>query len=211
MESQERLIVGCIKGCFGFFVGAMIIALVSNTLGTAAFGVIVVLLLAVAAYVFYANYKIAKDTKFKQVSLLSDALFGTKLPEEVAAKVAVSGLLAFDDSFKWRVVRCEDYAENFKSIIQEYEGRDGETVEEFQAQLVCEPANPLSPNAIAVSWGGLIIGYMAKLETPSLFAYIMNMGGMVQARGRLTFGVEDNNSKVRLDIVQPFSLAQTSA
>ena len=203
--------MGCFKGCAGFFVGVLIIGLLANAIGQAALGLVILLLLAGAAYIFYANYKISSATKHQKVELLSDALFGTKLPEDIAKKVAISGLLAYDDTFKWRVVRSEDFAQNFEAILNEYEGRDGETVDEFQAQLVCEPANPLSPNAIAVSWGGLIIGYMAKLETPSLFAYIMNMGGMVQARGRLTFGIEDNTSKVRLDIEQPFSLAQTSA
>ena len=203
--------MGCFKGCAGFFVGVLIIGLLANAIGQAALGLIILLLLAGAAYIFYANYKITSTTKHQNVSLLSDVLFGTALPQDIAKKVAISGLLAYDDSFKWRVVRSEDFAQNFEAILKEYEGRDGETVDEFQAQLVCEPANPLSPNAIAVSWGGLIIGYMAKLETPSLFAYIMNMGGMVQARGRLTFGIEDNTSKVRLDIEQPFSLAQTSA
>jgi hypothetical protein len=38
----------------------------------------------------------------------------------------------------------------------------------------------------------------------------MNMGGMAQARGRLTFGIAENNNKVRLDIAMPFSPAQTS-
>ena len=203
--------MGCFKGCAGFFVGVLIIGLLANAIGQAALGLIILLLLAGAAYIFYANYKITSTTKHQNVSMLSDVLFGTALPQDIAKKVAISGLLAYDDSFKWRVVRSEDFAQNFEAILKEYEGRDGETVDEFQAQLVCEPANPLSPNAIAVSWGGLIIGYMAKLETPSLFAYIMNMGGMVQARGRLTFGIEDNTSKVRLDIEQPFSLAQTSA
>ena len=203
--------MGCFKGCAGFFVGVLIIGLLANAIGQAALGLIILLLLAGAAYIFYANYKITSTTKHQNVSMLSDVLFGTALPQDIAKKVAISGLLAYDDSFKWRVVRSEDFAHNFEAILKEYEGRDGETVDEFQAQLVCEPANPLSPNAIAVSWGGLIIGYMAKLETPSLFAYIMNMGGMVQARGRLTFGIEDNTSKVRLDIEQPFSLAQTSA
>ena len=203
--------MGCFKGCAGFFVGVLIIGLLANAIGQAALGLIILLLLAGAAYIFYANYKITSTTKHQNVSMLSDVLFGTELPQDIAKKVAISGLLAYDDSFKWRVVRSEDFAQNFEAILKEYEGRDGETVDEFQAQLVCEPANPLSPNAIAVSWGGLIIGYMAKLETPSLFAYIMNMGGMVQARGRLTFGIEDNTSKVRLDIEQPFSLAQTSA
>jgi len=210
MEVTERLNMGCIKGCFGFIVGVLIIGVLIN-LGQAVFGIIVVLVVAVVAFLAYQKYSISGPTKFKAVDQLSDVLFGTKLPEDIAKKVAISGLLAYDNSFKWRVVRSEDYAENFKAILEEYEGRDGEVVEEFQAQLVCEPANPLSPNAIAVSWGGLIIGYMAKLETPSLFAYIMNLGGMVQVRGRLTFGVEENNSKVRLDIEQPFSLAQTSA
>lgn len=203
--------MGCFKGCAGFFVGVLIIGLLANAIGQAALGLIILLLLAGAAYIFYANYKITSKTKHQNVSLLSDVLFGTELPQDIAKEVAISGLLAYDDSFKWRVVRSEDFAQNFEAILKEYEGRDGETVDEFQAQLVCEPANPLSPNAIAVSWGGLIIGYMAKLETPALFAYIMNMGGMVQARGRLTFGIEDNTSKVRLDIEQPFSLAQTSA
>ncbi len=203
--------MGCFKGCAGFFVGALIIGMLANTVGQGALALVLLLLAAGAGYVYYMQSKISKETKHQKVELLSDVLFGTELPQDIAKKVALSGLLAYDDTFKWRVVRSEDFAQNFEAILQEYEGRDGEVVEEFQAQLVCEPANPLSPNAIAVTWGGLIIGYMAKLETPSLFAYIMNMGGMVQARGRLTFGIEDNTSKVRLDIEQPFSLAQTSA
>jgi hypothetical protein len=210
MEVTERLNMGCIKGCLGFFVGVLIIGLLANAIGQAALALIIVLLLAGAAYIYYANYKISKETKFKQVSLLSDATFGTALPEDIASQAAATDLLAYDDAFKWRVVRSEDYAENFEALLQEYEGRDGEVVEEFQAQLVCEPANPLNPNAIVVSWGGRIIGYMAKLETPALFAYIMNTGGMAQARGRLTFGIAENNNKVRLDIAMPFSPAPTS-
>jgi hypothetical protein len=165
---------------------------------------------ALVAFLAYQKYRISNPTKFKPVEQLSDVLFGAKLPDAIASKAATSGLLAFDDTFKWRVVRSEDYAQNFETILQEYEGRDGDVFEGFQAQLVCEPANPLNPNAIAVTWGGLIIGYMAKLETPSLFAYIMNIGGMAQARGRLTFGVADNTSTVRLDIAMPFSFAQNS-
>ena len=203
--------MGCIKGCAGLFVGAFVVTLIANTLGKGAFALILLVLAAGAGYVIYANYKLAKTTKHQDVALLSDALFGTKLPQDIAKMAASSALLAYDTTFKWRVVRSEDFAENFKVILEEYEGKDGEVFEDFQVQLVCEPANPLNPNAVAVTWGGLIIGYMAKLETPSLFAFIMNMGGVAQAKGRLTFGVEDNSSTVRLDIAMPFSLAEASA
>jgi len=215
MESQERLNMGCLKGCAGFFVGAMIIGLLSNAFGKDGLGQIIVAIvllsaLAIAIFAVYQKRKFTNERKFNPVNLLRDVLFGTKLPEDIAAKAASSSLLAYDDAFKWRVVRSENYAENFQTILQEYEGRDGDVFENFQAQLVCEPANTLYPNAIAVTWGGLIIGYMAKLETPSLFAYIMNMGGMAQVRGRLTFGVAENTNAVRLDIAMPFSLAQNS-
>jgi hypothetical protein len=210
MEVTERLNMGCLKGCAGFFVGAMIIGALQSAVGQGAFVVLVLLVVAAVGYGFYNNYKITKERKFNPVNMLRDVLFGTKLPEDIASKAAAANLLAYDDAFKWRVVRSADYAANFETILQEYEGQDGEVIEDFQAQLVCEPANPLNPNAIAVTWGGLIIGYMAKLETPSLFAYIMNMGGMVQVRGRLTFGVAENTSTVRLDIAMPFSFAQNS-
>jgi hypothetical protein len=213
MEVKERLNMGCLKGCAGFFVGAMIIGGLSNALGENWLGktiaaIVILGTLAIAIIATYQKRKLTNARKFNPVNLLRDVLFETKLPEDIAAKAAASSLLAFDDAFKWRVVRSADYAENFETILREYEGRDGEVIEDFEAQLVCEPANTLNPNAIAVTWGGLIIGYMAKLETPSLFAYIMNMGGMAQARGRLTFGIADNTNTVRLDIAMPYSLAQ---
>jgi len=215
MEVTERLNVGCLKGCAGFFVGAMIIGALTNAFGKDGLGQIIVAIvilstLAIAIFAVYQKRKLTNERKFNPVNLLRDVLFGTKLPEDIASKAAASSLLAYDDAFKWRVVRSENYAQNFQTILQEYEGHDGDVFENFQAQLVCEPANTLYPNAIAVTWGGMIIGYMAKLETPSLFAYIMNMGGMAQVRGRLTFGVAENTNTVRLDIAMPFSLAQNS-
>lgn len=67
--------MGCFKGCAGFFVGVLIIGLLANAIGQAALGLIILLLLAGAAYIFYANYKITSTTKHQNVSMLSDVLF----------------------------------------------------------------------------------------------------------------------------------------
>lgn len=196
-----------IRGCLGLFVGVMLAILIASAIGNILFGLLT--LLIVAGIIVFIWLYFYKDYLFKQKASaeLSKTLIGRKLSDELIRISAVAPVLVPSDEFAWRVVHSDDFGENFDAILKEYEGRDGETVDSFEAVLVCEPANPLNPNAIAVTWFGYVMGYLPKSESAELFAFIMKRGGMARATARMKFDIADNSSAVRVDVQKPFRFA----
>ena len=193
-----------IRGCLGLFVGVVLAILLANAIGHIFFGLLTILFVCVVlVFIFVVLYK---NNAFKDQAsgVLSKTLIGRKLSEELMRIIPAAPVLAASDEFAWRVVHSDDFAENFDAILKVYEGRDGETVESFEAVLVCEPANPLNPNTVAVTWFGYVMGYLAKSESAALFAFIMKRGGMARARARMKFDLAENASAVRVDVQSPF-------
>lgn len=193
-----------IRGCLGILLGLFVVGIIAQILGAVVTGVIMVLgFLVVAGFAAYLVYSTMQRRK-QSSNTLAKTLFGQQLPDDIRKLAETAPRLQVEADFNWRVVHSEDFGGNFELLLQEYEGRDGDTVELFEAVLACEPANPLNPNAIAVAWGGVLVGYLAKIETAELFKFIMEQGGIAKCAATLDFNIAENRSKVRVNIARPF-------
>ena len=185
-------------------VGIFLAALIAGAIGNILFGLLTLLIVAgVIAFIWLFYYK-NQVFKEKAMAEISKTLIGRKLSDELIRISQFAPKLTAADEFGWRVVHSDDFADNFEAILREYEGRDGETVESFEAVLVCEPANPLNPNAIAVTWFGFVMGYLAKSESAELFAFLMKRGGVARCNATVKFDASDNASAARIDVQKPF-------
>lgn len=196
--------MGFIRGCLGLFVGVVLASLIASAIGNIVFGLftilIVLIILVIVGAVIYKN-QMFKD---EAASALSKTLIGSKLTDDLIRISKVAPKLAASEDFAFRVVHSDKFGENFDAVLREYEGRDGETVESFEVVLVCEPANPLNPNAVAVTWFGFVMGYLAKIESAEIFTFINSRGGLAKANAKMKFDIENNASAVRVDIQKPF-------
>ena len=182
------------RACFGLLIGGFLAAVLIGAIGQVLFGVlsnIVVISVAIFLWLFYY-----KNYLFKQKvgGELAKTLIGRRLSDYLIDVSRFAPVLIGAGDFGWRVVHSDDFAENFDAILKEYEGRDGETVE----------SNPLNPNAVAVTWFGYVMGYLAKTESAELFAFILKRGGMARCQATMKFDIADNASAVRVDVQKPF-------
>lgn len=133
--------------------------------------------------------------------------FASKLPQSVADATTTSIALRGDDSYSQRVVGTKAYSANFAELL-DYAGlSDGDTLE-VQSALVAEPSNRYSRHAVAVTCGGLILGYIPEFESESLFRFLMSNRGIARVNSNIIFDVAGEQSRVELDLIRPYEIVK---
>jgi hypothetical protein len=129
--------------------------------------------------------------------------FNGKLPPEVGMATMTAIALAGDDNYSQRLAGEAGYSENFEDLLQ-YAGVTDGTVLEIQAALVTEPANPDSHHAVAVTAGGVVLGYIPEFESESLYNFLLQHRGMARVNSNIHFECASQSSFVELDLVRPY-------
>ena len=136
-------------------------------------------------------------------SLLSAKPFNGKLPQELGLSTTTAIALAGDDSYSQRVEDSAKFTANFIDLLEYAEYPDGEVLE-VQCALVVEPANPSSRHAVAVTCGGVILGYISSFESESLYNLLLQHRGMARVNSNIHFNCASGASWVELDLVRPY-------
>ena len=144
-----------------------------------------------------------RKTRVYTRKLLADKPFDGKLPTELGMATTTAVALEGNDEYRQRVFGESAFGENFKDLL-EYAGVSDGTILELQAALVCEPANRDSGFAIAVTAGGVVLGYIPQFESESLYNFLMQHRGMARVNANIYLSVADGTSRVELDLVRPF-------
>lgn len=129
--------------------------------------------------------------------------FDGKLPTEVGLATTTAVALEGDNEYRQTVVGCSAFGENFEDLRQ-YAGVSDGSVLELQAALVVEPANRESAAAVAVTAGGVVLGYIPNFESESLYAFLMQHRGMARVNANIYIQVAAGTSRVELDLVRPY-------
>ena len=144
-----------------------------------------------------------KQTRAHTRRQLADQPFNGKLPTDVGMATTTSVALEGDDSYSQSVAGSTEFGPNFEDLRQ-YAGVTDGTVLEIQAALVTEPANPNSSHAVAVTAGGVVLGYIPQFESESLYNFLMQHRGMARANANIYIQVATGTSRVELDLVRPY-------
>jgi hypothetical protein len=131
--------------------------------------------------------------------------FEGKIPQSIADSIATSPALRGDDSYSQKVVGSSAFEHNFKDLLQYAQLQDGQLLE-VQSALVAEPANPNSNHAVAVSCGGVILGYIPEFESESLYSFLLNRRGVARVNSNIYFDLQNSASRVELDSVRPYEV-----
>lgn len=129
--------------------------------------------------------------------------FNGKLPTDVGMATTTAVALAGDENYAQRVFGESFYGANFADLLEYAQMRDG-SVLEVQCALVTEPANPNSTHAVAVTCGGVVLGYIPEFESESLYTFLLAHRGMARVNSNIHFDVAGGASFVELDLVRPY-------
>lgn len=133
--------------------------------------------------------------------------FGKKLPQSVADATTTSIALRGDDSYSQRVVGLKAYADNFAELLEYAQLADGDTLE-VQSALVAEPSNEYSRHAVAVTCGGLILGYIPEFESEPLFRFLLSNRGIARVNSNIVFDIAGGQNLVEIDLVRPYEIVK---
>jgi hypothetical protein len=144
-----------------------------------------------------------RKTRVYTKKLLADKPFNGKLPTEIGLATTTAVALEGNNEYRQKVFGEASFGDNFADLMS-YAGVPDGTLLELQAALVCEPANPDSGFAIAVTAGGVVLGYIPQFESESLYNFLMQHRGMARVNANIYLSVADGTSHVDLDLVRPF-------
>jgi len=144
-----------------------------------------------------------RKTKVYTRKLLADKPFDGRLPTELGMATTTAVALEGNNKYAQKVFGESGFAENFEDL-RKYAGVSDGSMLELQAALVCEPANRDSSYAIAVTAGGVVLGYIPQFESESLFNFLMLHRGMARVNANIYLEVATGTSRVEVDLVRPF-------
>ena len=144
-----------------------------------------------------------RKTKVYTRSLLAARPFNGQLPQELGLSTTTAVALAGDDSYSQRVHDSARFSANFEDLLEYAEYPDGEVLE-VQCALVVEPANPSSRHAVAVTCGGVVLGYISDFESESLYNFLLQHRGMARVNSNIHFDCANEASRVELDLIRPY-------
>ncbi|MEY4411338.1 MAG: hypothetical protein RLZ69_912 [Actinomycetota bacterium] len=158
--------------------------------------------IVVGAAIAFASWWQTK-TRAHTRKQLGEKPFDGRLPTELGLATTTAVALEGNNEYRQTVVGSAAFAENFEDLRQ-YAGVADGSLLELQAALVVEPANRESAAAVAVTAGGVVLGYIPNFESESLYAFLMQHRGMARVNANIYIQVEAGTSKVELDLVRPF-------
>jgi len=147
----------------------------------------------------------AQKTKTYTQTEIGAKPFNGKLPPTVGMATTTAIALEGDNSYGQRVYGESAFAANFADIMA-YAGVADGTVLELQAALVVEPANPDSTCAVAVTAGGVVLGYIPQFESESLYNFLLQHRGMARVNANIHLLVANQASFVEVDLIRPFRI-----
>lgn len=113
--------------------------------------------------------------------------------------------LAGDESYSQKVYGEGYFADSFADLLEYAEAADNSTLE-LQCALVAEPANPDSSHAVAVTCGGVVLGYIPEFESESLYSFLLANRGMARVNSNIYLRVASKSSSVELDLTRPYKI-----
>jgi hypothetical protein len=130
--------------------------------------------------------------------------FQGELPAVFRAAVQKAPLLVGDFSYGKRVIATDSYPHNWQELAEhmqfEAPGRA-----EVMVDLVLQPTHPVEQQAIAATLGGLVIGYVPRVEAVQLYDFIHKLGGVAKVNANVYFDPAGDKNRVEIDWTLPLA------
>lgn len=146
-----------------------------------------------------------QKTRIYTQTLLATKPFNLKLPADIGQATLTAVALQGDNTYSQKVEFTHKFAQNFEELRGYAEVMDG-SMFEVQCALVAEPANQNLAHAVAVTCGGLVLGYISSFESESLYAFLMQHRSMARVNSNINFRCLSQTSTLELDLTRPFRI-----
>jgi hypothetical protein len=184
------------------FLGVLALFVVAGAYFNAPIYLTVTLGVLVGGAIAFAGWWQTKTRSHTRKQLTAKPFDG-KLPTELGLATTTAVALEGDNEYRQTVAGCSAFGHNFEDL-RSYAGVSDNTLLELQAALVVEPANPQSAHAVAVTAGGVVLGYIPDFESESLYVFLMQHRGMARVNANIYIEVASQTSRVELDLVRPY-------
>jgi hypothetical protein len=184
------------------FLGVLALFVVAGAYFNAPIYLTVTLGVLVGGAIAFAGWWQTKTRSHTRKQLTAKPFDG-KLPTELGLATTTAVALEGDNEYRQTVAGCSAFGQNFEDL-RNYADVSDNTLLELQAALVVEPANPESAHAVAVTAGGVVLGYIPNFESESLYVFLMQHRGMARVNANIYIEVASQTSRVELDLVRPY-------
>jgi len=130
--------------------------------------------------------------------------FQGELPKPLQAAVLKAPLLVGDLSYGKRVIATDSYPHNWVELAEHMQFETSGRAE-VMVDLVLQPTHPVEQQAIAVTLGGLVIGYVPRVEAVQLYEFIHKLGGVARVNANVYFDPIGGKNRVEIDWTLPLA------
>ena len=168
------------------------------------FWIPVTVVVVLGIWMIYAT--LTKDSRLRKVveETLTEPI-GLELPQQVVDRVPKAVYLGGTKTPNGRVISDDSMTENWLAIAEELEVT-GKEKTNYVVELVCDPANEQRENAVLVTMGGLVLGYVPNTDAQPLFDFLMGKGGIGRCNAVQTWDMPNNQLSLKYSLRTPFEL-----
>lgn len=168
------------------------------------FWIPVTIVVVLGVWIIYAT--LTKDSRVRK--MVEESLtepIGLELPKQVVDRVPSAVYLGGTKNPNMRIISNEPMHENWLAIAEELEVT-GKEKTNYVVELVCDPANEHRDNAVLVTMGGLVLGYVPNTDSQDLFDFLMGKGGIGRCNAEQTWDLKNNQFNLKYSLRRPLEL-----
>jgi hypothetical protein len=129
----------------------------------------------------------------------------TSREEGVAGIIsALAPLLVGDFGYGKRVIATDSHPHNWQELAEHMQFETSGRAE-VMVDLVLQPTHPVEQHAIAATLGGLVIGYVPRVEAVQLYEFIHKLGGVAKVNANVYFDPIGGKNRVEIDWTLPLA------
>jgi hypothetical protein len=179
----------------------LLFALLATWLGSTSSAGLVVLV--VTGLVVGGAVAMLRSQATKTDRLLATPFEG-ELPQPLQAAAIRAPLLVGDFGYGKRVIATDSYPHNWQELAEHMQFETSGRAE-VMVDLVLQPTHPVEQQAIAVTLGGLVIGYVPRVEAVQLYEFIHKLGGVAKVNANVYFDPIGGKNRVEIDWTLPLA------
>lgn len=139
------------------------------------------------------------------------ALFSVPLTKELSPAITLAAdsapVIVGTEDYSRRVVWEERFLENWLIFAERVQSKEIETVY-YMTDLVIDPALEGEEKAVAFTVGGYILGYIPRVESPAIFDFLVQHGGIARCNAELKLNLKTNEFEAKYSVSYPLQIVE---